>query len=88
MDRLIEVLQYILPAIAGGIVDYLNQKKAWSAGGFSVHVLTATFFGWLAGKTAAGLHYDSDLVAAAVAVGGYFGIRVSFLIREKFLQKG
>lgn len=88
LHALAEALQYILPAVAGGIIDYLNQvqkgSKKWSVTSFMVHLLSAVFFGWLVGTVAASLGYDAGLVAAAGGAGGFLGIRTADLIAARF----
>lgn len=75
---------YILPAIAGGIVDYLNQiqrgDKNWSIIGFLVHMLSALFFGWFAGSLAAEMGYSSNIIASCGGLGGFLGVRLADLV--------
>lgn len=85
---LTEALQYIIPAVIGGIIDYLNQiqkgSKKWSITSFVVHLLSAVFFGWFVGTVVASLGYDAGLVAAAGGAGGFLGIRTADLIASRF----
>lgn len=86
--KLIDALQFIIPAVSGGVVDYLNQiqkgSKEWSFTGFAIHLSSAMFFGWLIGTIAGSLGYDGGLVAAAGGVGGFLGIRSIDLVLNRF----
>lgn len=90
-----EFLQFIDSAapyfapVVGGLVDYVNQiskgVRRWNFLGFIVHLASALFFGWVIGKAASGLGYESDLILAASGFGGFMGVRVADLISYKFL---
>lgn len=90
LTNIADTLQYWLPALAGGIVDYMNQiqrgSKKWSIYGFLVHLVSAVFFGWLIGMAAAGLSYAPSLVAAAGGMGGFLGVRVADLVTYRFIK--
>jgi hypothetical protein len=81
---------HLLPPLAGGVVDYLNQLqkggKRWSLKGFAVHLLSAVFFGWMVGAAAGGLGYEVSTVAAAGGMGGFLGVRFADLITYKFMN--
>lgn len=81
---------YLIPAAIGGLVDYLNQLqrgcKKWSFKGFIGHMLSAWFFGWLAGTIISGFGYGSDFVAASGGMGGFLGVRLADLIVYKVFK--
>ena len=91
-DLLIKLdgLLAILPALAGGIIDYINQvysgTKTWSACGFAIHISSAVFFGWVCGSGAAGLGYGPNIIAAIGGIGGFLGVRVADLIQTRVLD--
>ena len=74
----------LLAAGAGGLIDWINQvhkgSKKRTLGGLLIHLLSALFFGWAAGRLASGIGYPTDIVYAASGIGGYFGVRVADLI--------
>lgn len=86
-----EILVSIIPAFLGGVVDYVNQihngAKSWSPLGFIVHIVAAVFFGWICGAIAAGLEYNSNIIAATGGIGGFLGVRVADLIQWKIIGK-
>ena len=80
-----ETIGLIIPALIGGVVDYLNQinngKKSRSFFGFVVHGFSAMFFGWLAGSITMSLGYtEVHTISAAGGFGGFMGVRLSDLI--------
>ena len=81
---------YLIPAAIGGLVDYLNQLqrgcKRWSVGGFVGHMLSAWFFGWLAGTIVSAFGYGPDFVAASGGMGGFLGVRLADLIIYKIFK--
>lgn len=81
----------LIPAILGGFIDYVNQlyngQKSWSIAGFLVHLISACFFGWVVGSLAAGLHYNTHIIAAASGVGGFLGVRVADLVTWRLIGK-
>ena len=88
MERIIsqslDAISTILPAILGGLIDYINQlqrgRKVWSILGFLIHFSSAIFFGWMSGTLAEGLGYTPDVVAASGGMGGYLGVRLADLL--------
>lgn len=87
ISHLSEVVVSVLPALLGGIVDYINQiqdgEKSWSWCGFLIHIISAVFFGWLCGAIAAGMGYGIHIIAATGGIGGFLGVRVADLITWK-----
>lgn len=85
-----DFVAYSIPAISGGIVDYLNQinrgDKSWSFFGFLTHLCAAMFFGWYAGNVVYGLGYSAGVVAASGGIGGFLGTRISDLIIFKIMD--
>ena len=85
-----ELVAYWIPALAGGVVDYLNQinrgDKRWSFLGFATHLCAAMFFGWCAGNVIYGLGYPGGVVAASGGIGGFLGTRISDLIIFKIME--
>lgn len=81
---------YLVPAAIGGLVDYLNQlqrgKKHWSVLGFFGHMISALFFGWLAGTLISGVNYSPNLIAASGGMGGFLGVRFADLIVYKIFK--
>jgi len=77
-------LAYIIPAAFGGFIDYLNQvqrkSKHWSCMSFLTHMLSALFFGWMAGVIAAEAGYSASVIAASGGFGGFLGVRLADLI--------
>ena len=76
-------LKPFLPAIFGGVIDYLNQwlrgDKKWSVVGFISHMLSAAFFGWMCFEAAIGWQYDGHIAGALSGLGGFLGVRVADL---------
>ena len=92
LSQLLESAGYILPALLGGIIDYINQlqsgRKTWAWTEFAVHLASAVFFGWLVGLMASGLDYDVQIVAAAGGMGGFFGVRVADVVAHRLTATG
>ena len=90
ITQLIENAYGWVPALIGGVVDYLNQlqrgKKTLSILGIATHLLSAVFFGWMSGTAVGGLEYSPNMVAAAGGMGGYLGVRLADLITYQILQ--
>lgn len=89
INQVADMSIYWLPALIGGVVDYLNQvqkgDKRWSLLGFVLHLFSAVFFGWLAGLAVQGLGYNSPMVGAAGGVAGFLGIRMADLVAHRFM---
>lgn len=72
-----------LAGASGGVVDYLNQlsrgERKWSLAGFAVHILSAVFFGYLAGSVATGLGYPPGICHSLGGLGGFLGTRLADL---------
>lgn len=81
ISQLFDTAGYVVPALLGGIIDYVNQlqsgRKSWAWTEFLVHLASAVFFGWLTGLTAGGLDYSVQIVAAAGGMGGFLGVRIA-----------
>lgn len=92
LSQLLESAGYILPALLGGLIDYVNQlqsgRKSWAWGEFMVHLSSAVFFGWLTGLTASGLGYSVEIVAAAGGMGGFLGVRVADVATHRLAGMG
>lgn len=77
-------LAYFIPAAFGGFIDFLNQvqrgAKKWDCMSFLTHMLSALFFGWLAGVFAAESGYTAGIIAASGGFGGFLGVRLADLI--------
>lgn len=74
----------LIPALMGGLVDYLNQlqagRKSYKFSGLLIHLVSALFFGWAVGVSAAELSYSKDFVSVAGGAGGFLGVRVADLV--------
>ncbi|MDH3375367.1 MAG: phage holin family protein [Gammaproteobacteria bacterium] len=89
LHQLADILVSIVPAILGGVVDYINQihngTKSWSWIGFVIHLVSAMFFGWACGAIAAGAGEGVHIIAASGGLGGFLGVRVADLIVWRIL---
>jgi hypothetical protein len=90
LAQMADSISYWLPALAGGVVDYLNQlqrgSKTWSIAGFLIHLLSAVFFGWVTGTVTGGFDYSPNVVAAAGGMGGFLGVRIADLVTYRFMN--
>ena len=53
--------------------------------GFTVHLLSAVFFGWVCGSIAAGLGYGVHVISASSGIGGFLGVRVADLVTWRLM---
>jgi hypothetical protein len=70
-----------LPALAGGLVDYLYQirrgAKKHGCEAIAAHLVSAAFFGWLVHGSGAALGYGGEWGGPLAGIGGYLGVRVA-----------
>ena len=92
ISQMLDTAGYILPALLGGIIDYINQlqsgRKSWAPAEFVAHLASAVFFGWLTGLTASGLGYNVEIVAAAGGMGGFLGVRIADVATHRLAAWG
>ena len=88
-------LEFLFPALAGGLIDYIAQLRN-APGGFSLvgaltHPLSAAFFGWVLGGLWLAFGFPEEQYGVACAIGGYYGVRISelalFIAYRQFEKK-
>lgn len=80
LQSMVNLLPTGLLAVIGGCLDYLYAlhagTRAWSLGGFLVHLAFACFMGYLVALLLLGLGYSPEVAGAAAGGAGFGNVKL------------